>query len=272
MSPADASRLNRRQERRRLIKLGREALLRGFSKDLDDQVPVGVLLLLHDKLSEKDNPHRASEAAEMAEQVLDRSNGVYERHPGVACKRGCSHCCVTVASVTPPEIFRVAAWLRRNRMHSAAMSPAAVIARCDAKQGASLEEMFKRKVPCPALVDHECGVHVVRPINCRQFLSTSLAACLQSFGGADTPIPFVTEATDRGALARILLTGAMKSVGLSDTAYELAGALGRALADERSEPRWLAGEDVFAGVLVTPRPPSTQELVDRCLGLVARNS
>lgn len=266
------SRQSRRQERRRLIKLGRSALARGFSPDLDDEVTVGVLLMLADKLEETANFARAGEAAEIAEQILDRSNAPYERQPDVACKRGCWHCCVTVASVTPPEIFRVAAWLRRNRMHSPDMSPAAVIARCAAKVGPSIEAMFAQKVPCPALVNNECGVHPSRPINCRQFLSTSLSACLKSFGGEDTEVPFVTGATDRGTLARLLLTGAMKATGLPDTGYELAGALAAALKDEHAEQRWLAGEDVFAGVLVTPRPASTQEMVDRCAALVHRNA
>lgn len=266
------SRQGRRQERRRLVKLGRGALTRGFSQDLDDEVSVGVLLMLADKLEERGNPARAGEAAEIAELILERSNAPFERQPDVACKRGCWHCCVTVASVTPPEIFRVAAWLRRNRMHSPDMSPSAVTARCAAKVGPSIEAMFGQKVPCPALVNGECGVHPVRPINCRQFLSTSLAACLKSFGGEDTPVPFVTGATDRGTLARLLLTGAMKATGLPDTGYELAGALAAALKDERAEQRWLAGEDVFAGVLVTPRPASTQEMVDRCADLVARNA
>jgi hypothetical protein len=272
MSLPPASRQGRRQERRRILKLGRAALTRGFSQDLDDEVTVGVLLMLADKLAETANPARAGEAAEIAEQVLERSNAVYERQPDVACKRGCWHCCVTVASVTPPEIFRVAAWLRRNRMNSPDMSPAAVIARCEAKVGPSIEAMFAQKVPCPALVDGECGVHPSRPINCRQFLSTSLPACLKSFGGADTEVPFITAATDRGTLARLLLTGAMKAAGFPDTGYELAGALAAALRDECSEQRWLAGEDVFAGVLVTPRPASTQGMVDHCAELVRRNA
>ncbi len=271
MLPPYASHHQRRQERRRLVKLGRDALSGGFSSNLDDEIPVGVLLLLHDKLKEKANPNRAAEAAELAEQLLDRSNAAFERQSDVACKRGCFHCCVTVVSVTPPEVFRIAAWLRRNRMHSPLMSPAAVAGRCEAKRNASLEAMFADKRPCPALVDRECGLHPARPIGCRQLLSTSLPACIASFGGADTPVPFVTGATDRGMLAKLLLAGAMKSAGLPDVAYELAGALACALADEQAEQRWLAGEDVFAGALNTPRPQSNQDMIDRCVTLVERN-
>lgn len=253
------------------MKVGRDALASGFSNDLDDEIPVGVALMLHQKLTEAGNNLRAGEAAAMAELVLDRSLASFEREPKVACRRGCSHCCVTVASVLPPEIFRVAEWIRKSRAHSPTMSPAAVMTRAKAKAGASIEEMFKAGVFCPAIVDHECGVHPARPINCRQFLSTSLSACIEAFSGGKVDVPFLTGATDRGVLARVLLTAAMKAAGLPDTAYELSGALLRALDDERAEARWLAGEDVFAGVLVTPRPASTQALIDRCAGIIGRH-
>ena len=266
-----ASRQNRRKERRRLADLGRKALARGFSDNLDDEVSIGVATLICDKLSETGNAARATEAAAIAEQVLEKSNATYEKDPKVACRRGCSHCCVTVASVTPPEIFRVADWLRRNRLHDADMSPAAVIARAKAKAGTTLDEMFKQKVPCPALVDHACGVHPARPINCRQFLSTSVDACIESFGTGQGQVPYVAAATDRGVLARLLLTGAMKAAGLPDKSYELAGALAAALADDTAEQRWLAGEDVFAGVLVTPRPASAQTMIDRCASILAQS-
>ena len=228
---------DRRRERRRLVKVGRDALQRGFSAELDDEVPVGVALMLFEKLKEAGNAARASEAAELAEQVVDSSNARYEKNTKVACRRGCSHCCVTVASVTPPEIFRVARWVRQNRMHSPTPSPAALIERARAKLAPTLEEMFAARVFCPAIVNHECGVHAARPINCRQFLSTSLPACISAFGGDKVSVPFVTEATDRGALARVVLTGAMKAAGMPDTAYELSGALIRALEDECSEER-----------------------------------
>lgn len=260
---------DRRKERRRLLKIGRSAAAAGFPADLNDEASVAVTLLLHEKLTETGNPGRAGEAAAIIERIVDLSNAKYERAPSVACKRGCSHCCVTVASATPPEIFRVAAWIRQNRMHSSRMAPAPVIERARLKQAATLDEMFKQKVPCPVIVDHECGAHPSRPITCRQFLSTSLPACLTAFGRGEGTVPFVTEATDRGMLARIVLTAAIKAAGFPDTAYELSGALARALEDEDSERRWLAGEDVFPGVLTTPRPPSTQDVIDRCAGAIA---
>lgn len=268
MQPPIADKHQRRQERRRLIKLGTAALTSGFSNDLDDEIPVGVLMMLHDMLSDKSNSARAGEAAELAEQVVERSNVSFERQPDVACKRGCYYCCVTVVSVTPPEVFRVAAWIRKNRMNSPTLSPTEIEKRCRSRMGLSKEETFRLKTPCPMLVNGECGVHSVRPINCRQFLSTSVAVCIESFGGTDAPVPFVGGALDRGTLARSLLTGAMKAAGFPDTAYELCGALTRALGDEESEAKWLSGLNVFEGVLETPRPKTTQDFIDHCAQFV----
>lgn len=270
MAAPPQTRQQRRREARRLKELGRTAVSRGLPADFDNEIPLGVALLLYEALTDAGSLRPASAAAALAEDVLDRSLAAIERDTAIACRRGCSHCCVTVASVTPPEVFRVAGWLvaEGSRLPEQ-LSVAAVLARCDAKAGASIAQMLSAKQPCPALVDHACGVHPSRPINCRQFFSTSLEACIARFGNDQGEIPFVTAAIDRGLLARILLLGAMRAAGRPDTSFELSGALRVALTLPDAERRWLAGEDVFQGVLVTPRPASTQSFVERTAALVA---
>lgn len=272
--PADIqTRQQRRRETRRLMELGRTALSRGLPADFDNEVPLGVALLIHEALTNPETPERATAAAAIAEQVLDRSLAAFERDPAIACRRGCSHCCFSVVSVTPPEIFRVALWLRDQQTAvPPELSIGAMLARCAAKDGASIADMLTRKQPCPALVDHACSVHPARPLNCRQLLSTSLEACIARFSRGEGDIPFVAAAIDRGLLARILLLGAVRAAGLPDTSYELSGALRVALTLPDAEHRWLSGETVFAGVLETPRPPSTQAFVERTAGLVARHA
>jgi hypothetical protein len=258
----------RRQQERRLADLGRSALVRGFPPSLDDEVSLAVAFALRAKLKETGNPARASEAAALAETLLDKSNAGIAAEPGIACKRGCAHCCVAAVSVTAPEVFRLAGWLRRAKGLPAAMAPAAVTERATASAGMALEAMMRSSAPCPLLVDGACGVYPARPLSCRQLLSTSEPACRAIYGGGDTKPAFVEGALQRGALTRIVLLGAVRSVGLSDTSYVLSGALVAALADATLERRWLAGEDVFAGVPVTERPASTQEFIDRTARLL----
>lgn len=269
MMAADGqSRQDRRREERRLIELGRKAIARGLPDPCADEVLIGAGLVLRRQLQDAKCAEPASEAAAVAAELLDRSNALLERDQRVACRRGCAHCCVTVASVSPPEIFRVAGWLRRNRAGSPELGREAVLARCVEKSRPTLAEMFTAKVPCPALVDNECGVHPARPLACRQFFSLSVGACIRKFGHDEGEVPFLEPAIHRGMLIRILLFGAARSLGLPDTAYELAGALRVALCEPQAERRWLAGEDVFAGVLVTARPRDTQESIDRCASLI----
>lgn len=273
MAADNETRQQRRREARRLKQLGRGALAKGLPDDFDSEVPLGVALLIHEALTDPSSSSRASDAADLAERVLDRSLAAIENDPSIACRRGCAHCCVTVASVTPPEIFRVAQWLvaEQHRL-PAELSIAAVVGRCTAKEGASIAAMMVAKVACPSLVDDACGVHPARPLNCRQFFSTSLAACIARFGRDEGDIPYVSAAVDRGVLTRILLLGAMQAAGLPDTSYELSGALRVALTVPDAERRWLAGEPVFAGVLETPRPASTQTFVERTANLIRKHA
>lgn len=266
------TRQHRRREARRLKQLGRSALTKGLPDDFDSEVPLGVALLIHEALTDRNSSNRASDAAALAERVLDRSLAAIEKDPAIACRRGCSHCCVTVASVTPPEIFRVVQWLVAEQKHLPAdLSIAAVTARCTAKEGASIAAMLASKVPCPALVEDACGVHPARPLNCRQFFSTSLDACIARFGRDEGEIPFVGAAVDRGVLARILLLGALQAAGLPDTSYELSGALRIALTTPDAERRWLDGEPLFHGAIETPRPASTQTFVERTANLIRKH-
>lgn len=262
------SRQMRRRQARQLLELGRKAMQRGLGAEITTDTAVGIGLVLHEALTDRRAKAPASAAAALAESLLDRSTRSIETSTPIACKRGCWHCCVTVASVTPPEVFRVANWLIAERQASPTLAPAKVIERCDAKISDSLEAMFTARVPCPAMVNQECGVHRVRPINCRQFFSLSVAACIDEFNGGTTKVPFVQGALDYGVLIRCLLLGATKAAGLPDTSFELASALKAALAGADAEARWLAGENVFAAALVTPRPASTQEAVDHWATLI----
>jgi hypothetical protein len=61
----------------------------------------------------------------------------------------------------------------------------------------------------------------------------------------------------------VMATG-LRHAGLSHRAYEFNGALSRALETDQAEHRWLAGEDIFAGIHCDPEDafsnPQTQML------------
>jgi hypothetical protein len=81
-------------------------------------------------------------------------------------------------------------------------------------------------------------------------------------------IPTLKGAVNAGVLCRSLLLAAGRSAGLSDHCYELSGALAVALGEPDAERRWLAREDVFAGVPVAQRPAQAQGMIDQYAGLI----
>jgi len=67
--------------------------------------------------------------------------------------------------------------------------------------------------------------------------------------GRDEPVPKVQEHAVLRSFHAHTVWAALKAAGLPHTLYSLNHALDRALdLDEGAEARWLAGEDVFAGV------------------------
>jgi hypothetical protein len=64
--------------------------------------------------------------------------------------------------------------------------------------------------------------------------------------------------------AHLVLLSAMRSTGMPTVAYELAAALEVALTTPEAERRWLAGENVLAGVANRARrPPAVEAVIAR---------
>jgi Fe-S-cluster containining protein len=99
-----------------------------------------------------------------AYHVLDRGilkSVETERNKGkiLACKRGCSHCCVTHQDIPvyPLELVGIS-WYVAEKLNG--------------RQRESLKRQlseFRKTDPCPFLSDGVCTIHPVRPMACRQF-------------------------------------------------------------------------------------------------------
>jgi GNAT superfamily N-acetyltransferase len=105
---------------------------------------------------------------------------------------------------------------------------------------------------CPLLEEGACSLHPVRPDACRGVSSYSVDACIRSIAAAsqkrDEPIPKVREHAILRSLHAHGLWAALQAAGLPYTYYSLNQGLDRVLDTPEAEPRWLAGEDIFAGV------------------------
>ena len=234
-----------------LIARGRKAVRDGMPSPKDEEAWVGAGLMIAAKLRTTTSESGASDAADIALEMTETTLAKRSRSVPVACKRGCSYCCRgTAVATTAPEIFRIARWLHRNAAIKPALAPAAVANRCESRAGLNVAAISRTREACPLLIDDACGVYAVRPINCRQVLSSSVEACRAHYNGLAGPVPYVEEAQHKAAHTRSLLLGAIEAADRDSTSYELTQGLAIALREPDSEKRWLAGEDVFAAAVI----------------------
>jgi hypothetical protein len=179
----------------------------------------------------------------------------------LACRKGCSHCCSQMVVITAPEAFYVAAQLRSRPDAAAAV---AAVAR--ETGGLTLEQRLGKNIFCPLLSETICTIYAGRPLGCRGFVSTSLEACLAAFVRGESPdIPMPNDSISVLYACRMLLLAALRLAGLTDGVYEMNSAVAVALSAKDAEARWLAGEDLFAGLQASPPPPPQFETAIRQL-------
>src|SRR4051812_21699759 len=195
-------------------------------------------------LRDSGNARRASDAAQHAVASLDRllaasSSGA----PALACAKGCSLCCHNWVSATAPEIFLLARAARAD-----AAAPARIRTAADLSDGMERAVRVAGAAACALLQDDLCSVYTARPLVCRAFVSTSLAACRAAFSGGPDDIPMPGNFVGLRGAHEHALWAALRAAGLPDASYELNAAIARIIEDEGAEARWLAGADVFAGI------------------------
>ena len=196
--------------------------------------------------------NRASDMAMAAHAALDRSIAFNPPPRVPACGKGCSFCCRIYVSASPPEVFALARAMRalpperfaplRERIRAAASAVP--------QHWSGNHQLLQ---PCPLLEDNACSLYAVRPDPCRGLSSYSAEACRISIEavpeGRDEPVPKVQEHAVLRSFHAHTVWAALKAAGLPYTTYSLNHALDCALdLDDDAETRWLAGEDVFAGV------------------------
>lgn len=239
-----AAQSHSRQERRRRDRED-ERLLRGGIPPRGDGQPVLAMARRLRRILEGTAATRAADAAAEIHGGFDLS---LDRNPagGIACRKGCSTCCASYVAVTGPEVFLIARWLGAGGPEVAGRLDAFTAA----DGGRTREERMERPQRCPLLTaDGACSIYPVRPTACRSLLSFDVSACERIFGlrtGESVP------AYGASILLRVRYQAALRAAlainRLPAVSWELTAALARALVTPDAETRWLAGEDVFAGI------------------------
>jgi hypothetical protein len=172
----------------------------------------------------------------------------------VACKEGCSWCCVIVVQTTIPEVLRIARHLRQT------LTEAQVPELLRKIDDVLAEREQGRRVPCPLLQAERCRVYSVRPLNCWGWNSHDARRC-QTYaetGQGATPV-YMPQKEIAVGVARGVIQG-LGQVGLSGQKVELLRALKISLETSDSERRYLAGERIFAPARWEPRLADSDRL------------
>ena len=226
---------------------GTEAL-KDLADALEQSAHDGTALLLQQPPSTALATALAETMTDLMENTTRELEGMLPSPQPVACRKGCPTCCHVPVRTDAQSVIRIVEHVRQSwpvveRIKLKARIEAHVEATKDPYAFAAVAD----RPPCPFLVEDSCSVHAVRPMVCRAFNSTDLAACLKAaktIGGfASIPayaLPnMVTVAVQKGMIA------ALKEKGYGDQSLDFTPALHYALAVPDAGERWLKSKRFY---------------------------
>ena len=193
-------------------------------------------------------PGRAAKAAKAAHEFFEISLHNNPSKFPIACAKGCAFCCHVAVTASAPEIFLVAAKIREMPEDRQEETLNRVRAADQRTRQMTSRQRGSNKIPCGLLIDGACSVYEARPGACRGFSSTSAEICRRGFEGEAVQVNTPAVWTVLRGAHKQALWGALAAEKLPAEYYEFHHALRIALEVPDAENRWLAGEDIFAGV------------------------
>ena len=197
------------------------------------------------------------------QQVLKKSFGRYdslisksiEESPiKPACKSGCSYCCYYKVEVRAHEMFLIKDHMETSWSESAIKNVLA-----DAAVNATLiktlthEQHLVTNIKCPFLLENTCSIYPVRPFKCRNFHSTDVDACEESFNrpsNLSIQSGYVESVALFGNAHSQGFEGAVKNSGMDLTAYDLNTALLEVFEAPTAFKRFNRGKKAFLQAIV----------------------
>lgn len=238
-----------RNERRKAINLAGKKIVGGMAPDNAD--PFVLVALARELKAQIDGAKRSRNVDRAVQYFYKSVEGMIAKAGAVsiACGAGCSHCCNSWVSVNGLEALYIARLVRQKGPEAVEKVRLAH----EATKTFAYDERDSHPTACPHLSNNTCSIYLQRPFPCRIAASSDAELCRRHYleiSGESIPAPPLYQ---RGGSAYAIAMGiALKAAGLPDTVYEFNGALYRALTRDNAEAEWLAGEDVFAGVLTDP--------------------
>ena len=177
----------------------------------------------------------------------------------VACRSGCTHCCMLPVAASAPEVLAIAGFVRERfdegRRAALARRVEAHIAATD---GMDMSRRDRVRLDCAFLEAGRCSVYEVRPIACRGVSSYSVEDCREDREHPGTGVEMHANGLRELVFGAIRegLAVACKSASVEHRLLELARAYRIAAADPTLAETWrgrpaafeaATGESVFPG-------------------------
>ncbi len=209
-----------------------------------------------------------NELARSLHELTDRSiRQVHEAcHDGdqVACRSGCTYCCMFPVAASAPEVLAIATFVREHFDEDRRSAlDRRVEANISATEGMDMNQRDRVRLDCPFLEAGKCMVYEVRPVACRGYSSYSVEDCKEDYEHPGTGVEGHTNGLRElvyGAI-REGLAIACKSASVEHRLLELVRAYKIAAGDPTLAETWLSRPEAFetaTGERVFPGPWSDE--------------
>jgi Fe-S-cluster containining protein len=193
-------------------------------------------------------------ATDQAEFLITAYKNIYPPSREVQCCKGCFWCCHQTVAVTIPEVLRIAQYIL-NTLSEEQIKELKDLLKWTIQQIQGLRgiERYKKKIPCPLLVNGACSVHEARPLVCRAFTSVDLQKCIEMYNDAslNKTIPLYRPQRDIALWIEKGLIQGFEEIGLDMKKYELTTSLYIVLCLPEAAEMWLQGREIFDPTLYT---------------------
>jgi len=193
-----------------------------------------------------------------AAQIVRRMVAHYANVPPSACRAGCAWCCYKSIAVSPPEVLRIAAYLRATLSAEDLAAVRERIVELDEQTCTMTSiERAKARLPCALLADQRCSIHPVRPLTCAGWNSVDVNECKADWLDPESSDEITANVVQIEAFQamRLGLDLGSEELGLEHDTLELTTALRIALDTPDAAERWLKGERLFTAARWDARQP-----------------
>lgn len=182
----------------------------------------------------------------------------------VACRSGCTYCCMVPVAASAPEVLAIATFVRErfDEARQAAFNRR-VEANISATEGMDMSQRDRVRLDCPFLEADKCTVYEVRPIACRGYSSYDVEDCREDYEHPGTGVEGHTNGLRELVFGAIRegLAVACKSASVEHRPLELVRAYKIASEDSTLAETWRSRPEAFetaTGASVFPGPWSDE--------------